>query len=145
MNIAVTVQTGPGEHLVRWSRPLKCFKTSVGLARVARKVVAITAKLGHPAGQEFVVIAAVGDMARQTILIYRGMGPHERASLLGMAPVTEFVDGIRLEQGGAKSSMGLVTFRAFQFSFPDGMMGSPVFLGPDAFVARITELRLGFL
>lgn len=63
MNIAVTVQTGPGEHLVRWGRSLKSLKTSGRGAGVSHIIVTIAAKLGHPTAQEFVVIAAVGNMA----------------------------------------------------------------------------------
>ena len=63
MNIAVTVQTGPGKHLVRWGGSLKSFKTSVGGARMSGHIVTVPADLGHPTVQEFVVIAAVGNMA----------------------------------------------------------------------------------
>ncbi len=63
MNIAVTVQAGSGKHLIRRGRSLKRFKTGINVARVLGEVMAISADLGHPTGQEFVVIAAVGDMA----------------------------------------------------------------------------------
>jgi hypothetical protein len=62
VNIAVTVQTGPGKHLIRWGRSLKSFKISVGVARMEAIVVTVLAELGHPAVQEFVVVAAVGNM-----------------------------------------------------------------------------------
>jgi hypothetical protein len=60
--IAVTVQTGPGKHLIRWGRSLKGFKTGIGVARMAGIIVTVLAELGHPAVQEFVVVAAVGNM-----------------------------------------------------------------------------------
>jgi len=62
MYIAVTVQTGPGKHLIRWGRSLKGFKTGVGIARMAGIIVTVLAELRHPAVQEFAVIAAVGNM-----------------------------------------------------------------------------------
>jgi hypothetical protein len=70
------------------------------------------------------------------------MGPHERPSFLGMALVTEFVDRTRLDLGGAKTSMVFVAIRAFHFSFPNRMVGSPILLGPDALMAEIAEVRL---
>ena len=88
------------------------------------------------------MIAAVRNMAVQAILIHRGMGPHERSSLLGVALVTEFIRGIRLELSGAKTSMVFVAIRALDLSFPDRMVGSPGCLGPDALVAGIAEVRL---
>jgi hypothetical protein len=63
VNIAVTVQAGPGKHLVRWGRSLKSLKPGGRGAGVPHMIVAIAAKLGHPIAQEFVVIAAVGNMA----------------------------------------------------------------------------------
>ena len=62
MNIAVTVQTGAGKHLIRWGRSLKSFKTSIGVARVEGRIVTVLAEIRHPAVQEFIVIAAVGYM-----------------------------------------------------------------------------------
>jgi hypothetical protein len=63
VNIAVTVQTGLGKHLVRWGGSLKSFKTSIGEARMLGRIVTVPADLGHPTVQEFVVTAAVGNMA----------------------------------------------------------------------------------
>jgi hypothetical protein len=83
----------------------------------------------------------MGNMAIQAILIHRGMGPHEGASFLGMALVTELIDGIPFELGGTEPSVVLVAPRAFQLAFPDGMVGSPVLLGPDILVAGIAEVR----
>jgi hypothetical protein len=62
-----------------------------------------------------------------------------------MALVTEFVDRTRLDLLCAKPSMVFVAIRAFHFSFPNRMVGGPILLGPDAFVAEIAEVRLGSL
>ena len=59
-----------------------------------------------------------------------------------MALVAKFIDRIRLEQRGAKTSVVFVAIRALQFSFPDRMMGSPILLGSDALVAEIAEVWL---
>jgi hypothetical protein len=63
VNIPVTVQTGLGKHFVRRGWSLKSFKTSVGAARMARRIVATAANLGNATGQEFIVITAMGNMA----------------------------------------------------------------------------------
>ena len=105
-------------------------------------VVAALANLGRPAGQEFVVIATVRSVAIQAILLYRRMGPHPGASLVGMALVTKIVDRIPFQLGRAKTPVVFVAVRAFHFSFPDGMMRRPVFLGANVLVAKIAEVRL---
>ena len=70
------------------------------------------------------------------------MGPHKGASFLGMALITKFIDRIPLEQGGAKTSMVLVAIRAFNFSFPDRMVGGPTLLSPYALMTEIAEVWL---
>jgi hypothetical protein len=108
-------------------------------------IVTVPANLRHPAVQEFVVVAAVGNMTIQAILIHRGMGPHEGASFFGMALVTELIDGIPFKLGGTEPSVVLVTARAFHLPFPDGMVGGPVLLSPYVLMAEIAEVRLGGL
>jgi hypothetical protein len=108
-------------------------------------VMTVLAELRSPAAQEFVVIAAVGNMTIQAILIHRRMGPHKGAPFLGMALITKFIDGIPLELGGAKTSMGLVAVRAFHFSFPDRMVRGPFLLRPYTLMTEIAEVRLGGL
>ena len=70
------------------------------------------------------------------------MGPHEGASFLGMALITKFIDGIPLEVGGAKTSMMFVAVRAFNFSFPDRVVGGSIFLSPYALMTEIAEVWL---
>jgi len=70
------------------------------------------------------------------------MGPHEGASFFSMTLITEFIDAIPLEQGRAKTPMVFVAIGAFQFSFPNRMVGSAILLGPDALVAEIAEVWL---
>ena len=85
-------------------------------------IVTIPADLGHPAAQEFVVIASMRNMTVQAILVHRRMGPHPGASFLGVALVTKFIDGIPLDLGDPKASMDFVTIATLDFSFPDWMM-----------------------
>ncbi len=59
-----------------------------------------------------------------------------------MALVAKFIDRIPLKLGRAKTSMVLVAIRAFDLSLPDRMVGSPILLGPLAFVAEIAEVWL---
>jgi hypothetical protein len=70
------------------------------------------------------------------------MGPHEGAPFLAVALITEFVDGIPLEQGGAETSMVLVAVRAFDLSFPNRMVGGPALLSPYVLMAEIAEVWL---
>ena len=112
---------------------------------MARRIVTVLAEHGDPTVQELIVTTAVGDMAIHAILIHRRMGPHKRAPLLRMALVTEFIDGIPLELGGAKTSMGLVAVRTFHFSFPDRMVRGPILLRPYTLMTEIAEFRLGGL
>jgi hypothetical protein len=100
------------------------------------------AELGHPAVQEFVVVAAVGCVASGAILFYGGMLPHKRAPFFGMAPVAEFVDGFGFHHLGPEPAMVVMTVRAFHPSFPDGVMGLFIFLGPDGAVADVAEFGL---
>ena len=102
----------------------------------------VPADLGHPTVQEFIVVAAVRNMTIQAILIHRGMGPHKGASFLGMALITKFIDRIPLELGGAKTSMVLVAVRAFNFSFPDRMVGGPTLLSPYVLMTEIAKVWL---
>jgi hypothetical protein len=59
-----------------------------------------------------------------------------------MALITEFIDGIRLELGGAKTSVVFMAVRAFYFSFPDRMVGGPILLGPYALMTEVAEVWL---
>ena len=80
---------------------------------MAGSIVTVPADLGHPAAQELIVIASMRNMAVQAILIHRRMRPHPGASFLGMALVTKFINGIRLDLGGPKASMDFVAIRTF--------------------------------
>jgi hypothetical protein len=109
---------------------------------MAGNLVTALAELRGPTVQEFVVIAAVGNMTIQAILIHRGMGPHKGASFLGMALITKFIDRIPLELGGAETSMVFMAVRALDFSFPDRMMGGPTLLSPYTLMTEIAEVWL---
>ncbi len=144
VDIPVTVQAGTGDHpvLTRSSGSLKGFKSGINSARMLSKIMAISANLGHSTGQELVVIAAVGNMAIQTVLIHRWMGPHERSSFFGVALVTELINGISLDLDGAETSMLFVAIRALDFSLSDRMVGGPASLCSCALVAEIAEVWL---
>ena len=70
------------------------------------------------------------------------MGPHKGAPFLAMALITEIIDGISLEQGGAETSMVFMAVRAFYFSLPDRMVGGPALLSPYASMTEIAEVWL---
>jgi hypothetical protein len=142
VDIAVTVKTGPGKHLVRGGRSLKCLKTSVWGTRMSRSVMAGLAELRGSADQELVVTAAVGNMAIQAVLIHRRMRPHEGASFVGVAPITKLIHGIPLELGGAQTSMVFMAVGALYLSLSDRMVGGPALLSPYGLVTEIAEVRL---
>jgi hypothetical protein len=100
------------------------------------------AKLGHPAVQEFVVVAAMGGVASGAILFYGRMLPHERASFFGVATVAEFVDGFGFHHLGPETAVMVMTVRAFHSSFPDGVMGLFVLLGPDRAMTDVAKFGL---
>jgi hypothetical protein len=110
---------------------------------VSGSVVAALAKLGRPADQEFIVITAMRGMAAQAILLYRRMGPHPGASLVGMALVTKLVDRIPFQLGWAEPPVVFMAAGALHLSLTDRMVGGPVLLGSDALVAEVAEVRLG--
>lgn len=88
------------------------------------------------------MIAAVGRVTSGTILFHGGMLPHKGASFIGMAPVAEFVDGVAFHHLGPKTAMVVMAVRAFHPSFPDGVMGLFVFLGPDGAMTDVAEFGL---
>lgn len=63
---------------------------------MSRNVAALT-KQRHPPIQQFAVVASMGLVADEAILLHRRMLPQEWSSLLGVAFVTEFIDRIRPE------------------------------------------------
>ena len=64
--------------------------------RVLGPVVAGLAELGDLAEEKLGVVAAVGRMATQAILIDRGVLPHERAAFFRMALIAELIGGAGL-------------------------------------------------
>ena len=54
--------------------------------------VAVLAKELNFTGKKLPMVAAVGLMADQTVLLHRRMFPHQRSSLFGVALEAEFID-----------------------------------------------------
>ena len=54
--------------------------------------MAVLAKELNLTDKKLPMVAAVGLMADQTVLLYRRMFPHERPSLFGVALEAEFID-----------------------------------------------------
>jgi hypothetical protein len=144
MNLRMTVHAGLGKHSAfpRGSRSLKGFEAGVRGSWVAGSIMAIYAYGRNPLNQKFIVVTAMGRVAIRTILVDRRMLPHKRPSFFGMASVAEFVDGIAFHHLGPKTPMVVMAVRAFHSSFPDGVVGLLVFLGPDCAVADVAELGL---
>jgi len=73
------------------------------------------------------------------------MLPHVGASLIGMAFVAEFVHRIRLNHLWPETAVMIMAVRTFHFSFPYGMVGLLIFLGPYGPMADIAKVRLSGL
>ena len=95
----MTVETAAGKHtiLARCCCSLKGFEAGVNVARVLGGIVAFLAEKRRPRGQELRMVAAMGYMAGQTILLHRRMLPHEGTPLFRVAFVTEIIYCIRLD------------------------------------------------
>lgn len=95
----MTVQTGAGKHTIlsRYCCSFKGFEVGVNAARVLGGIMAFLAEKRRPRCQELRMIAAMGYMAGQTILLHRGMLPHEGTPLFCVAFIAEFVYRIRLD------------------------------------------------
>ncbi len=109
---------------------------------MAGNVMTISADLGHSTVKEFVVVASVRNVTIQAILVHRRVRPHPGSPFIRMALIAEFVDRIRLELGGAEAAVVLMAIRAFDLSFPEGMVGLPVLLRTDLQMADVAEIRL---
>ena len=108
------------------------------------------------------MVASMGLVADEAILLHRRMLPHERSSLLRVAPVTEFIDGIGPEHLtrtrsdpcaeavhglGHKAAHRIVAARAGKLLvadklFVDRMARLLVRLSPDVPMAVKAEVRL---
>lgn len=95
--------------------------------------------------QQFVVVAAVDNVAVQAIFGNWGMLIHEGTAFFGVALVTEFVDGIGLQALFAHGSMRIMAIAAGNLAFLDGMVGLSARFGLDIFVAGEAKLSLGHL
>jgi hypothetical protein len=124
MNLGVAVQASPGKHavLARSGRSLESLKFRVDSTRMLGPIVAGLTELRYFALQEFGMIAAVGGVAAQAVLLHRGMFPHVRASFLCMTLVAQVIERTGLDHPGPEPAMVVMAVRAFQLPFPDGMM-----------------------
>lgn len=87
----------------------------------------------------------MSSVAAQAILFHGRMRPHERASLIGMAFVAQFIHRIRLDHLWPKIAVVIVTVRTFHFSFSYGVVGLLIFLSSYGPMANIAKVRLGGL
>jgi hypothetical protein len=104
--------------------------------------VAGLAELGDLAEEKLGVIAAVGRMATQAILIDRGVLPHERAAFFRMALIAELIGGAGFDHVFSEPAVMVVAVRALHFPFADRMVGLLVLLRPDGPVADVAKIRL---
>jgi hypothetical protein len=88
------------------------------------------------------MIAAMGRMACQAILLYRRMFPHERAPLFCMAFIAKLVHIICLDHLRPEPTVLIMALGAFHETFFQRMVGLLVLLCPDIFVASIAEQGL---
>jgi len=122
---------------------LKGLLLGIYCPRVLGPVVAGLAELGDLAEEKLGVVAAVGRMATQAILIDRGVRPHERAAFFRMALIAELIGGAGFDHVFSEPAVMVVAVRALHFPFADRMVGLFVLLRPDGPVADVAEIRLG--
>lgn len=106
-------------------------------------VMAGLAELGDLAEKKFVMIAAVGGMATQAVLVNRGVLPHVRPSFFRMALITKLVGGAGLDHAFPEAAVVIMAIGALHFPFADRMVGLLVLLRPDGPVADVAKIRLG--
>ena len=109
----MAVQTGPGKHPVRFGWSPESLKTRVDGTRVSAPIVTALTELRYSTHQKLGMIAPMGRMAAQTVLLNRRMLPHVWASFLRMTLVTEVIGSIRLDHFGAESAMMIMAVRTF--------------------------------
>lgn len=61
-------------------------------------------------------------MAIKAVFFNRGVGKAVRATLFGMAGITQFVDGVFGEQRGPHGTVYIVTGRTLHFAFGNGVV-----------------------
>ena len=110
----MTVETAAGKHtiLARCCCSLKGFEVGVNVAGVLGSIVAFLAEKRRPRGQELRMVAAMGHMAGQTILLHRRMLPHEWTALFRVAFITEFIHRICLDHLGPELAVLRMTLGA---------------------------------
>ena len=110
MNLAVAVGTGAIKG-----------KSGQGIMRPGRMAGLHMASLTEPGfghNEQLLMIGAMGFMAVGAVFHHRGMLPQERTPFLGMAGITQIVDGVGFQEFIADRAMGVVAIGAGHFPFP---------------------------
>ena len=152
MNSGVAVQTRPADgpcaciaSADRWVG-VEAFRPGKRGAEMATGAdMATLAEFRGLLIHQFVVIAAVGVVAGQAVFRNRGMLMQEGAALFSMALVAEVINRVGLQAFFAKRSMRIMTTRAGNLAFFNGVMGLPAGFSLDIFVAGKAQLGLGHL
>jgi hypothetical protein len=107
--------------------------------------MAALAKFRGSPVKKFRMITAVWGVAVQAAFCNRWMLPHERPSLVCVARITEFVDGVRLDLLVSEGAVNIMAVAAFDQTFFDGMVRLFMCLRSDIAMTSEAKLRLIFL
>lgn len=118
---------------------MKIRVRSVGVACPSR-VVAALAEKRNLSDQELAVVAPVNFVAVQAVLRYRRVLKCKGTSFFGVTRVTKIVDRVSLHHSWPKSPMDIMAVAASDPAFIHRVMRLLILLGPDVFVAGITEI-----
>lgn len=105
--------------------------------------MALLAKEWRPDLQHPVLSGSVRVVTDGTVLLYRLMLPQERTTLVLMALITDFVDGVLYQLCGTDAPVRVMAIGANYFAFPDGMARTPEHLGTFVLMTCKTDLGLG--
>ena len=83
--------------------------------------VTVLAQGGRPLDQKLLVATAVGRMTDPAVFFHRGMFPHIRPALVGVAGVAKIIQGVGREHRIAHGAVGIMAVGAGYFAFVDGM------------------------
>ena len=81
----------------------------------------VLAQGGCPLDEKFLVATAVGRMTNSAVFFHRGMFPHIRPALVGVAGVAKIIQGVGRKHSIAHGAVGIVAVGAGHFAFVDGM------------------------
>lgn len=110
--------------------------------------MAVLAQVRHAFFSQLVCLCSVRCMAIEAVLFDRRVWLDKRSTFIGMAGVTELVDGLRFDHRLGHGTVGVVAIGALDLAFDNRVMRELVGFGTHVLVAfeaffRLLGVRLG--